>query len=56
VKETNKFNKLEDCPSPEDNFKDWLGYQKANWRKIRKMMKNDKKVIKTGDKVLANKH
>lgn len=41
----NKYGKIEDCPNPEEDFGEWLKYQKTNWRKIRKMMKDDKKVI-----------
>eukprot|EP00347_Sterkiella_histriomuscorum_P016015 403354822 len=41
-----KYGKIEDCPPPEDNFKDWLKYQKSNWRKIRKDIKEEKQVIK----------
>jgi hypothetical protein len=45
-----KYAKIEDCPSPEENFGDWLKYQKTNWRKIRKTIKDDKKVIKDTNK------
>ena len=41
----NKYAKIEDCPSPEEDFGEWLKYQKSNWRKIRKIMKDDKQVI-----------
>jgi DNA polymerase epsilon subunit 1 len=35
---------IEDCPLPENNFKDWLKYQKSNWRRIRKDIKAEKKL------------
>lgn len=47
-----KYAKIEECPSPEEDFGEWLKYQKSNWRSIRKTMKEDKKVIKNED----NKH
>lgn len=37
--------KMEDCPLPEENFKDWLKYQKSSWRRIRKDLKSEKKVV-----------
>ena len=37
-----QYSKIEDCPSPEEDFSEWLKYQKSNWRKIRKIMKDDK--------------
>ena len=40
-----KYDAIEDCPSPEEDFSEWLKYQKSNWRKIRKIIKEDKKVI-----------
>jgi DNA polymerase epsilon subunit 1 len=48
----NKYAKIEDCPSPEEEFSEWLKYQKSNWRKIRRIMKDDKQVIaaSAGDK------
>ena len=36
---------MNNCPLPEDNFKDWLKYQKSNWRRIRKDIKSDKKLV-----------
>lgn len=48
-----KFAKIEDCPPVEENFNDWLKYQKSSWRGIRKMFKNEKRVIKDTEK---NKH
>ncbi len=42
-----QYSKIEDCPSPEEDFGEWLKYQKSNWRKIRKIMKDDKQVIAT---------
>ena len=49
-----KFSKMEDCPNPDEDFGTWLKYQKTNWRKIRKMMKDDKKVIANQGR--ASKH
>lgn len=40
--------KVEDCPLPEDNFGDWLMFQKRNWRRIRKDLKTEKKVAQRG--------
>jgi hypothetical protein len=42
-----QYSKIEECPSPEEDFSEWLKYQKSNWRKIRKIMKDDKQVIAT---------
>jgi hypothetical protein len=49
----NKYEKIEECPSPEEDFSEWLKYQKTNWRKIRKDIKEDKRVIKQPER---NKH
>jgi DNA polymerase epsilon subunit 1 len=47
---------LEDCPPPDEDFGEWLKFQKTSWRRIRKNFKEDKKVIKdqAGDK--SKKH
>lgn len=37
--------KLEDCPSPDADFGSWLKHQKSNWRRIRKDLKTEKKVV-----------
>jgi len=37
--------KIEECPVPEEDFGNWLKYQKSNWRRIRKDLKTEKKVI-----------
>jgi hypothetical protein len=47
----NKFESIEECPSPEDDFGQWLKYQKSNWRKIRKLMKDEKKVIPQSERL-----
>ena len=36
---------MEDCPLPENNFKSWLKHQKCNWRRIRKDIKSEKKLV-----------
>ena len=35
---------VKDCPLPEEDFGNWLKFQKSNWRKIRKNFNQDKKV------------
>jgi DNA polymerase epsilon subunit 1 len=41
-----KYSKLEDCPAPSDqNFGEWMKYQKQNWRKIRRTFKENKDVV-----------
>ena len=37
--------KMENCPLPENDFGSWLKHQKSNWRRIRKDMKTEKKVV-----------
>ena len=54
-KEANKYEQIENCPSPEENFTDWLKYQKTSWRKIRKDLKEDKKLV-NGALASKNKH
>ena len=39
---------MADCHNPENNFKDWLKYQKSNWRRIRKDLKADKQLVTKG--------
>ena len=39
---------MADCPNPENNFKDWLKYQKSNWRRIRKDLKAEKQLVTKG--------
>ena len=39
---------MADCPNPENDFKDWLKYQKSNWRRIRKDLKSDKQLVSKG--------
>ena len=35
---------MQDCPAPEENFPNWLRYQKSNWRNIRRQTKQGKSV------------
>mmetsp|Transcript_6901 Transcript_6901/g.9544 ORF Transcript_6901/g.9544 Transcript_6901/m.9544 type:complete len:128 (-) Transcript_6901:1237-1620(-) len=37
--------KMQDCPAPEEDFKSWLRHQKSNWRRIRRDLKSEKKVV-----------
>ena len=37
--------KMENCPTPDEDFGKWLTFQKSSWRKIRKDLKSEKKVI-----------
>jgi DNA polymerase epsilon subunit 1 len=40
-----KYSKMENCPKPAEKFGEWMKYQKQNWRKIRKNMKENKEVV-----------
>lgn len=35
---------MEDCPDPQTNFREWLKFQKQNWRKIRSDLKLHKQI------------
>lgn len=37
--------KIEDCPTPDENFGSWLKHQKSNWRTIRGKMKAERKSL-----------
>ena len=39
--------KIQDCPAPDEDFSSWLKHQKSNWRRIRKDLKTEKKLIAT---------
>ena len=54
-KEANKYAQIENCPNPEENFTDWLKYQKTSWRRIRKDLKDEKKLV-NGALASKNKH
>jgi len=36
---------MENCPAPEEDFGSWLKHQKSGWRKIRRDLKSEKKLI-----------
>lgn len=41
------YSKMEDCPEPstDSNFKEWMKYQKQNWRRIRQNFKAKKQIV-----------
>ena len=40
-----KYSNIEDCPLPQEDFKEWIKFQKQNWRKIRSNFKTHNKII-----------
>jgi len=47
-----KYSKMQDCPDPavDENFGEWMKFQKNNWRKIRQNMKENKSVVPSTEK------
>lgn len=43
--------KIENCPSPDEDFPEWLKFQKSNWRRIRKDLKAERNVAQGASSV-----
>ena len=41
----NPYLEIEKCPKPQDDFNEWIKFQKTNWRQIRKKFKAKKDII-----------
>lgn len=41
------------CPKPQDDFGEWIKYQKSNWRAIRRKFKTKKQVVNTAVQSLS---
>jgi len=42
-----QYKQIKDCPPPDENFTEWLRYQKQHWKSLRFQMRKDNQVIRS---------